>query len=549
MSDVPLVPDHTVTMPSYKRFNGLLEWIATVDHKQIGLLYVMGTFFFFLVGGVEALLMRIQLMQPEMRFLSPTDYNQIFTMHGVTMIFFVVMPMLLGVANYVVPLQIGARDMAYPRLNALSFWMFVSGGVILYYSFLAGGAPDAGWFAYVPLSGQPYTSNVGLDYYCIGILVAGIGTVATALNLLVTIFLYRAPGVSMRRLPLFTWMTMFNSFLIMFAMPPLNASLIMLLIDRKLGGHFFDVLAGASPLLWQHYFWTFGHPEVYIMILPAWGMISEIIPVFSRKPIFGYGIVAASTVAIAFLSFAVWGHHMFSSGMGPAADILFSLGSLLIAVPTGIKVFNWVATAWGGKIRFTTSMLFALAFVVQFTAGGVTGVQLGVVPFDRYVTDTYFIVAHFHYVLFGGTAFGLFAAFYYWFPKAFGRMLNEKIGKWNFWLMFVGFNTAFFVQHALGWMGMTRRIWTYPDYPGWGLYNMISTVGSFILAFGVLVFVYNVFYSLKKGEVAGENPWDAWTLEWATTSPPPHYNFVQVPPVRSRRPLWDLNHPDQADKD
>ncbi len=549
MSDVPLIPEHATQFPQVKRMNALLEWVATVDHKQIGMMYLFGTFFFLLVGGVEALLMRIQLAQPNEHFLSPQDYNQLFTMHGITMIFLVVMPMLLGLANYVVPLQIGARDMAYPRLNALSVWMFYFGGMILYASFLAGGAPDAGWFAYVPLSTPPYTTNVGMDYYGIGLLVSGIGTVATALNLVATIFLYRAPGMTMRRLPLFTWMVLFNSFIILFAMPALNASLVLLLLDRMLGAHFFDVLAGASPLLWQHYFWAFGHPEVYIMVLPAWGIISEVVPVYSRKPIFGYGAVAGSTIAIAFLSFAVWGHHMFTSGMGTLSDLLFSGASLMIAVPTGIKIFNWIATAWKGKIHFTTSMLFALAFIVQFTVGGVTGVQFGIVPFDRLTTDTYYVVAHFHYVLFGGTLFGLFAGFYYWFPKAFGRMLSERLGKWNFWLMFVGFNTAFFVQHALGWMGMTRRIWTYPDYPNWGLYNMISTVGSFILAAGVLLFAYNVWHSARHGELAGENPWDAWTLEWATTSPPPHYNFDQVPPVRSRRPLWDLNHPDMADKD
>jgi cytochrome c oxidase subunit I len=547
MSQLEVIPQTTERLERYETHAGMLKWVGSVDHKQIAVMYMLTSLFFFLVGGVEALLMRIQLARSENHFMTPETYNQMFTLHGTTMIFLVAVPALLAYGNYFVPLQIGARDIAFPRLNAMSYWLFLFGGVLLYGSILAGNAPDMGWFSYAPLSEKPYSSLGGVDYWALGLLVIGVGTVSTAINFLVTIAALRAPGLSFKRLPLFTWMTAVNSFLIILAFPALNSALFMLLIDRNLHGRFFAPDAGGSPILWQHIFWNFGHPEVYIMILPAFGIISEVIPVFSRQPIFGYGFVAGSTVAIGLLSFAVWAHHMFATGMGHDVDVFFAAGSALIAVPTGIKIFNWIATMWGGKIRFTTAMQFASAFLIEFTIGGLSGVAFAVVPMDWQLTDTYVIVAHIHYVLFGGTLFGLFAGTYYWYPKITGRMLNERLGKWHFWLTVVGFNATFFVQHILGFRGMTRRVWTYPNLPGWGLLNMVSTVGAFILGGSMLIMLWNLYISRTHGELAGDNPWQAWTLEWATTSPPPSYNFAEVPPVRSRRPLWDLHHPDNAD--
>jgi cytochrome c oxidase subunit 1/cytochrome c oxidase subunit I+III len=527
---------------------GLLTWVASVDHKQIGILYIISAMFFFFAGGIEALVIRLQLLAPGLHIISPETFDQMFTMHGTTMIFLFVMPMLTGFSTYVVPLMIGARDMAFPRLNALSFWIQLFGGVILYFSFLAGGAPNAGWFSYTPLSEKAYSSLAGVDYWIIAIACIGIGTLAAGINFVVTIICLRVPGLTIRRLPLFVWMTLVNSFLMIGALPLINAALAMLLIDRFFNAHVFDPAGGGDAILWQHYFWSFGHPEVYIMILPAFGIISEVIPVFSGKPIYGYEFIAASSVAIAFLSFTVWAHHMFAVGMSPAANLAFGISSMLIAVPTGIKIFNWTATMYGGRIRFTTAMMFAVAFLITFTIGGLSGVSFAVFPLDWQLTDTYYLVAHFHYVLFGGSAFGIFAGFYYWFPKMSGRMLSERIGVWHFWLTFIGFNMTFFIQHILGLAGMPRRVFTYPDLPGWAAMNLISSIGAFILGISVLVFVWNIFVSLGSGEVAGDNPWDAWTLEWATTSPPPPENFTRVPPVRGRRPLWDLAHPDRADE-
>jgi cytochrome c oxidase subunit I len=531
---------------------GWLSWVASVDHKQLGIMYLLGAFVFFVVAGVLALLMRVQLAVPNNHFLSPQMYNQFFTMHGTTMIFLVVVPMLVGFATYMVPLMIGARDMAFPRLNALSFWVQIFGGLMLYFSFATsgvnGGAPAVGWFSYAPLSETAYSYGPGVNYWILGLLGIGVGTLSAGINLMATIITMRAPGMSIRRLPLFVWMTLVTGFLIVVVMPILNAGLVMLLADRMLNAHFFRADTGGSAVLWQHVFWAFGHPEVYIMVLPAFGIISEVIPVFSGKPIYGYDFVAASTLAIAFLSLTVWAHHMFAVGLGHAFDLFFAISSMAIAVPTGVKIFNWTATMYQGRVRLTTAMLFAVSFILMFTIGGLSGVAFAVVPIDWQLTDSYFVVAHFHYVLFGGTAFALFAGVYYWFPKISGRMLDERWGKVHFWLTFIGFNLTFMIQHALGMLGMPRRVFTYPALPGWEAMNMISTVGAFMLAFSVLILMINVAISLRSGAIAGDNPWDAWTLEWATTSPPPPENFTRVPPIRGRRPLWDLAHPDRTDE-
>lgn len=546
-SEVAVNPATMERLSAFESKAGLLSWVASVDHKQIGVMYMITSLIFFLIGGIEAMLMRVQLAVPNNGFLTPHAYNQIFTMHGTTMIFLVAVPMLIGLGTYLVPLMIGARDMAFPRLNALSYWLFFWGGCLLYFSFFAHDAPAAGWFSYAPLSEKPYSLMPGLDYWALALLTIGIGTVSAGLNLLVTILTLRVDGMSLRRLPLFVWMMIVESFLIIFAMPALNAALVMLLIDRQLYAHFFTPAMGGSAVLWQHVFWNFGHPEVYILIIPAFGIISEVVPVFSRKPIYGYGVVAASAVAIALLSFGVWAHHMFAVGLGHALDMVFAGMSMLIAVPTGIKIFNWIATMWGGAIRFTSAMWFAVGFLIMFTIGGLSGVMFAVVPIDWQMTDTYFVVAHIHYVIFGGTIFAVFAGVYYWFPKFNGRMLSERLGKWHFWLTVVGFNATFMVQHVLGIWGMPRRVFTYPNEPYWKELNMVSTVGAFILGISVLVLLWNILASAHHGRIAGDNPWDAWTLEWATTSPPPVYNFNQVPPVRSARPLWDLKHPDNPD--
>jgi cytochrome c oxidase subunit I len=532
---------------------GWLSWVASVDHKQIGIMYLVGAFLFFVVGGVLALLMRLQLAVPDNHFVSPEIYNQLFTMHGTTMVFLVVVPLLVGLATYMLPLMIGARDMAFPRLNALSFWVQIMGGLMLYFSFatggIDGGAPAVGWFAYAPLSENAFAFGPGVDYWALGLLGIGVGTLTAGINLIATTLCLRAPGMSIRRLPLFVWMTLVTAFLIVVVMPILNAGLVMLLIDRLLNAHFFRPEAGGSAVLWQHVFWAFGHPEVYIMILPAFGIISEVIPVFSGKPIYGYDFVAASTLAIAFLSLAVWAHHMFAVGLGHAFDLFFGLCSMAIAVPTGVKIFNWTATMYQGRVRFTAAMLFAVAFLLMFTIGGLSGVSFAIVPIDWQLTDSYFVVAHLHYVLFGGSIFALFAGIYYWFPKISGRMLDERWGQAHFWLTLVGFNLTFMIQHVLGMLGMPRRVFTYPALPGWETMNMLSTIGAFVLAVSVLVFMINLAISLRSGEIAGDNPWGAWTLEWATSSPPPVENFVHgVPPVKGRRPLWDLAHPDRTDE-
>jgi len=541
------IPEQVDSFPKLKSENGFLLWISSVDHKMIGIMYLWTSLIFLIVGFAEAMLMRIQLAQPGNTVLSPEAYNQIFTMHGTTMIFLVLTPMLIGFATYLLPLMIGANEMAYPRLNAFSFWIFFFGGLLLYFSFLAGGAPNVGWFSYAPLSEKFYSITPGVDYWALSILVMGIGTIGAALNFIVTTLTMRTPGLKLTKLPLFVWMVFVNAFLILAAFPVLNAGLVMILIDRILNAHFFLSATGGSAIIWQHIFWTFGHPEVYILALPAFGIASEVIPVFSRKPIFGYEFVAASTVAIALLSFGVWAHHMFAAGLGTTFNAFFAATSVLIAVPTGVKIFNWIATMWGGSIHFKTAMMFAVAFLIEFTVGGLSGVGFAMVPIDWRLTDTYFVVAHIHYVFIGASLICGFAAAYYWFPKMTGRMLSEKIGRWHFWLFIVGFNCTFFVFHFLGLLGMPRRVYTYPDLPYLGSLNMFSTISAVVLGISFFVFIWNIIYSLKHGEVAGDNPWNAWTLEWLTASPPKPKSFESIPLVKSRRPLWDLNHPDDPD--
>ena len=531
------------------------EWLMTTDHKKIGVMYMLTGFAFFLVGGIEALLIRTQLAGPDGKVLSPQIYNQIFTMHGVTMIFLFMMPTLTGFGNYIVPLMIGARDMAFPRLNAFGFWIVLFGGIFLNSSFLFGAAPNAGWFNYAPLSelttacGNAVMCTPGMneDFWLLGILLLGISSIAGSLNFVVTILRMRAPGMTINRMPLFTWMTLVTSFLLLFALPSLTAASVMMLLDRHLGSHFYTFASGGDPLLWQHLFWSFGHPEVYILILPAFGMISEILPVFARKPIFGYTFIAWSGVAIGFLSFTVWAHHMFAVGLPPIAQAFFASSTTLIAIPTAVKIFNWIATIWGGKISFKVPMLFALGFIAMFLIGGLDGAALALVPFDYQITDTYFVVSHLHYVLFGGSVFGIFAGFYYWFPKISGKLLNERLGQVQFWLMLVGVNLTFFSMHILGLLGMPRRIYSYPGNLGWNEMNLLQTIGAFTLGVAIMVFFWNLIVSLRSGEAAGDDPWDAFTLEWDTTSPPAHYNFETVPTVRSRRPFYDKKNPDIAD--
>ncbi len=539
-------PEPTEPLPKLRSPNGLLNWLTSVDHKQIGIMYLWSAVLFLVIGMGEATLMRIQLMRPENNFLSPEAYNQIFTMHGTTMIFMVLTPMLLGFATYLLPLMIGANEIAFPRLNAFSFWMFFLGGLLLYFSFFAGGAPNVGWFSYTPLSEKNFSFSPGVSYWAFSILLMGVGTVGAALNFITTTLTMRTKGLSLTKLPLFVWMVFMNSFLILGAFPVLNATLVMVLVDRVLQAHFFTSAAG-SAVLYQHLFWTFGHPEVYILALPAFGIASEVIPVFSRKPIFGYEFVAASTVAIVLLSYGVWAHHMFAMGLGTVFNTFFAATSVLIAVPTGVKIFNWIATMWKGSIYFSTAMLFAVAFLIEFTIGGLSGVGFALVPIDWRLTDTYFVVAHIHYVFIGASLSCGMAGAYYWFPKMTGKKLSEKLGKLHFWSFIVGFNGTFFVFHFLGLLGMPRRVFTYPDLPYWGSLNMFSSICAFILVSSLLIFIFNLFYSLKHGEKAGDNPWKGWTLEWLTTSPPPLKNFNNVPLVKSRRPLWDLNHPEEPD--
>jgi cytochrome c oxidase subunit I len=522
-------------------------WIMTVDHKRIGILYMVTAFGFFLVGGVFALLMRLQLAQPNGTVLSNATYNEIFTMHGTTMIFLVVMPLSAGLGNYLVPLMIGARDMAYPKLNALSYWLFLSGGLLLYSSFLFGGAPDAGWFSYAPLTDTAFSRGLAMDFWALSILILGISTTLGSINFIVTTLQLRAPGMTFRRIPVFVWMIVITGLLAVFSLPSLTTASLLLLLDRTVNTHFFVAAEGGDPLLWQHLFWFFGHPEVYILILPAFGIVSEIVPVFSGKPLFGYTAVVLSGLAIGLLGFTVWAHHMFATGMPSLALMFFSADSFLIGVPTGIKIFAWLGTMWGGKLRFKTPMLFAIGVIALFTIGGLDGIHMAVVPVDWQVTDSYYVVSHIHYVLFGGAIFGIFAGLYYWFPKFTGRYLGEGLGKWHFWTMFIGMNLVFFPMHILGVLGMPRRIYTYGESLGWSTWNLIETVGAFIVATSIAIFLVNFALSLRQPRTAEDDPWDAYTLEWKTSSPPPDYNFAEIPSVRSGRPLWDEKHPELAD--
>ena len=518
---------------------GWTAWLTTTDHKKIGILYLYTTFVFFILGGVEALLLRIQLGTADNTFLDPAVYNQLFTMHGTTMIFLFVIPIMAGFANYVLPLMLGARDMAFPRINAWSYWMLLFGGIVLYAS-LFFSPPEAGWTSYPPLSSAAYLPSNGVDAWIVALHLVGISSILGAINFIATLHNMRAPGMGWSRLPLFGWTMLTYSYLTVIVAPALAAALAMLLIDRNFGGTFFDPTQGGSALLWQHAFWFYSHPAVYIMVLPAFGIVSEVLPVFARKPIFGYKAIAASTVAIAFLGLLVWAHHMFATPVSTVVLAFFMLSSMVIAVPTGVKILNWIATLWRGTIHLKTPLYFAVGLIGVFTIGGISGVFLAIFPIDWQVTDTYFVVAHLHYVLFGGSVFGIFAGIYYWFPKMSGRMLSEPLGKLSFWLILIGFNVTFLVQHSLGLDGMPRRIYEYRDGNGWETYNQISTAGSFILALGVGVTILNVVRSLKRGALAGPDPWKGNTLEWFTTSPPPENNFDAIPRVRSVEPMKDI---------
>jgi cytochrome c oxidase subunit 1 len=521
---------------------GVRGWLTTVDHKRIGIMYGCAAIFFFLIGGLEALLIRIQLVHPDGKILSAETYNQVFTMHGVTMIFLVVMPLGAAFMNYLMPIQVGARDVAFPRLNALSFWVFLFGGLFLNSSWLLGGGPDGGWFNYAPNSNVLFSPGHGIDFYALGLQITGIASLVGSVNLIVTVLNLRAPGMGLFKMPVFTWMGLVTQFLLLFAIPVITVALFLLQFDRRFGTHFFDPEVGADPLLWQHLFWIFGHPEVYILVLPAFGIISEIIPVFSRKPIFGYPFMVFSGIAIGFMGWGVWAHHMFASGIGPVSVAAFSVSTMFIAVPTGVKILNWLATMYGGKLSFTTAMKFSVALVAMFTIGGLSGVTHSVSVSDLQQTDTYYIVAHFHYVIFGGALLGFFGGMYFWWPKFFGHKLQEGLGSWHFWLTLVGMNLTFGPMHIVGLQGQPRRTYTYTKSMEVTFWNAVETVGAFIIGISVLVFLYNVaisYWNFRSNRVpAGADPWDGRSLEWMVPSPTPHHNFDEIPTVTSLDEFW-----------
>jgi cytochrome c oxidase subunit 1 len=530
---------------------GVWSWFTTVDHKKIGILYGATALAFFVIGGIEALLIRVQLWGPNGTVLTANQYNQVFTMHGTTMIFLMGMPLSIAFGNYLIPLMIGARDVAFPRISMFGYWVFLLGGIFLYSSFVLGGAPNGGWFGYAPLTSTPMSKGFlpghGPDFWTVGLIMLGIGSVTSALNFIVTVINMRAPGMTMLRMPPFTWMMTVVAFLTLFAMPIVTAALMMVYLDRNFGTNFFNASMHGDPLLYQNLCWLFGHPEVYILILPGMGIVSEILPVFSRKPLFGYSVVVFSGIAIGFLGWGVWAHHMFATGIGPVAQSAFGVSTMIIAVPTGVKIFNWLGTVWGGAVRLATPMLYSLGFIAMFTLGGLSGVMHSIVPADTQQTDTYFVVAHFHYVLFGGLVFAIFGGFYYWWPKVFGKMLDERLGKTSFWVMLVGFNMTFFPMHIIGLEGMPRRTYTYGTGLGWDFLNKLETVGAFLIALSVLIFIVNIALTHLRGEPCGEDPWDARTLEWSTPSPPPEFNFAEIPIVTNRDDWWHRKYTEDED--
>ena len=530
---------------------GLLGWLTTVDHKKIGMMYGAFATAFFLLGGLEALLIRTQLIVPNNRFITAQFYNELFTMHGTTMIFLAVMPLNAAFFNLLIPLQIGARDVAFPRLNAFSLWVFVAGAIILNIGwFLKAGAPDVGWFGYAPLTSKVFSPDLSTDLWTMGLQVLGVSSIVASLNFIVTIINLRAPGLTMMRLPVFCWMSLVTSFLLILAMPAIAIALAEVIFDRHFGTNFFEVSNGGQPILWQHLFWVFGHPEVYILILPPMGYISEILPTFSRKPLFGYPIVVFSGATIGFIGFGVWSHHMFTTGLGAVATAAFAFATMAIAVPTGVKIFNWIGTLWGGHLMMRTPMLFALGFIWMFMLGGFSGIMHSAAPADAQQQDSYFVVAHFHYVLIGGATFALLAAIHYWFPKFIGRKVHETWGKISFWIVFTGFNLTFFPMHFLGLNGMPRRTWTYDANMGWSDLNMICTLGAYLLGLGIFTYFTVVIWSYFKGEKVGNDPWDGRTLEWSIPSPPPEYNFAVIPRVHARDPWWyEKQHKEETAKE
>ncbi|HTI85316.1 MAG TPA: cytochrome c oxidase subunit I [Alphaproteobacteria bacterium] len=518
---------------------GLIGWLGTVDHKEIGIRYIVTAFVFLILGGIEALIMRVQLAQPNEHVLTPEQYDQLFTTHGMTMIFLYSMPVLSGFSNYLWPLILGSRDMAMPRLNALSYWVYLCSGIFMYAGFVVGAGPNAGWFNYPPYSSATFNPGFNIDIYALGMVLFGISTTVGGINFMVTALRARAPGMSINRLPILIWGTLTASAGNLLAVPSVSLAFLMLWMDRRLGTHFFDAASEGQPLLWQHLFWIFGHPWVYAIVLPAMGMVSDGLPVFCRRPLVGYSAVALATVITMVIGFGVWVHHMFATGLPNLGLSFFSAASLVIVIPSAVSVFAWTATIWTGRVVFTSAFMFYASFIVLFVIGGVSGFMTASVPVDWQLTDTYFGVAHLHYVLIGINVFPVVGALYFWFPKMTGRMLSERLGRWNFWTMFIGFNLAFFPMHIVGLLGMPRRIYTYPTDYGWNTNNMIISIGAFLFAIGVALLIANIAISLRRGRVAGPNPWDAPTLEWATPSPPPPYNFVVIPTVASRHPLWE----------